>query len=60
VEVIEPLGAETHLYLACGRHSLVAKVDTPQDQFKIDQKIEVLVDMDKAHIFDIETSQAVV
>ena len=60
VEVIEPLGAETHLYLVCGQHSLVAKMDTPQDQFKIDQKIEVLVDMDKTHIFDIETSQAVV
>jgi multiple sugar transport system ATP-binding protein len=60
VEVIEPLGAETHLYLACGRHSLVAKMDTPQDQFKIDQKIEVLIDMEKTHIFDIETSQTVV
>ena len=60
VEVIEPLGAETHLYLVCGRHSLVAKMDTPQDQFKIDQKIEVLIDMEKTHIFDIETSQTVV
>jgi multiple sugar transport system ATP-binding protein len=60
VEVIEPLGAETHLYLACGRHSLVAKLDTPQDQFKIDQKIDVLVDMEKTHIFDMETSQTVV
>jgi hypothetical protein len=35
-------------------------MDTPQDQFTIDQKIEVLVDMDKSHIFDIETEQAVV
>ena len=60
VEVIEPLGAETHLYLACGRHSLVAKMDTPQDQFKIDQNVEVLIDMEKTHIFDIETSQTVV
>ncbi len=60
VEVIEPLGAETHLYLACGRHSFVAKMDTPQDQFKIDQKIEVLIDMEKSHIFDFETSQTVV
>jgi multiple sugar transport system ATP-binding protein len=60
VEVIEPLGAETHLYLVCGQHSLVARMDTPQDQFKIDQKIEVLVDMGKTHIFDSETKQAVV
>ncbi len=60
VEVIEPLGAETHLYLVCGRHSLVAKMDTPQDQFKIDQNVEVLIDMEKTHIFDIETSQTVV
>ncbi|MDX2446918.1 MAG: sn-glycerol-3-phosphate ABC transporter ATP-binding protein UgpC [Desulfobacterales bacterium] len=60
VEVIEPLGAETHLYLACGRHSLVAKMDTPQDQFKIDQKVDVLIDMEKTHIFDMETSQTIV
>jgi multiple sugar transport system ATP-binding protein len=60
VEVIEPLGAETHLHLACGRHSLVAKMDTPQDQFIIDQAIEVLVDMDKTHIFDAVTFKALV
>ena len=60
IEVIEPLGAETHLYLVCGQHSLVAKMDTPQDQFKIDQKIEVMVDMDKSHIFDIHTLQTIV
>lgn len=60
VEVIEPLGAETHLYLVCGQHSLVAKMDTPQDQFKIDQKIQVLVDMKKTHVFDFKTSQVIV
>jgi multiple sugar transport system ATP-binding protein len=60
VEVIEPLGAETHLHLACGRHSLVAKMDTPQDQFIIDQAIEVLIDIDKTHIFDAVTFKAVV
>jgi multiple sugar transport system ATP-binding protein len=60
VEVIEPLGAETHLYLVCGRHSLVAKLDTPQDQFSIDQKVDVLIDMEKTHLFDAETSQALV
>jgi multiple sugar transport system ATP-binding protein len=60
VEVIEPLGAETHLYLTCGRHSLVAKMDTPQDQFTIDQTIEVLIDMDKTHIFDPVTRKALI
>jgi multiple sugar transport system ATP-binding protein len=52
VEVIEPLGAETHLHLAFGRHSLVAKMDSIQDQFTIDQEIEVVIDIDKTHIFD--------
>jgi len=60
VEVIEPLGAETHIYLICGRHSLVAKMDRLHDQFKIDQNIEVWVDMEKTHIFDPVTSQALV
>jgi multiple sugar transport system ATP-binding protein len=60
VEVIEPLGSETHLYLLCGRHSLIAKMDVPQDQFAIDQRIHVQINMNNTHIFDSKSSQTII
>ena len=60
VEVIEPLGAEINIYLVCGQHSLVAKMDTPSYALHVDQTMEVVINMEKTHIFDSATLVAVV
>ena len=60
VEVIEPLGAEINIYLVCGKHSLVAKMDTPSHELHVDQTMEVVIDMKKTHLFDPETLLAIV
>lgn len=60
VEVIEPLGAEINIYLVCGKHSLVAKMDTPSYGLHVDQTIEVVINMEKTHIFDSDTLAAIV
>ena len=54
VDVIEPLGAEIFIYLARGKHSLVGKMDS-RTQVKVEENIEVVVDMEKTHIFDPDT-----
>lgn len=54
VEVIEPLGAEIIIYLACGKHSVIGKMDT-RTQAEVEQDMEVVLDMEKTHIFDPET-----
>ncbi len=59
VDVIEPLGAEIIIYLACGKHSLISKVDT-RTQVEVEQNIEIIVNMEKTHIFDHETLLAIV
>src|SRR5665648_223830 len=46
VEVIEPLGAEIFIYLTCGKHSLVGKMDA-RTQVKVEQGMEVVLDMEK-------------
>ncbi len=59
VEVIEPLGAEILIYLLCGKHSLVSKVDT-RTQSEVDRNLAVVVDMEKTHFFDPQTLLTIV
>ncbi len=56
VEVSEPMGAETYLYLDTGAHSFIARV-RPTDRFEVNQKVKVTLRMDKAHLFDAATEQ---
>jgi len=54
VEVSEPMGAETYLYLDSGGHSFIAKVQSG-DRYKINQKINLYFNIEKAHFFDPES-----
>jgi len=51
VDVIEPLGSEIHLNVATGKHNLVAVVDT-QTVVRMHQEIELILDLDKMHLFE--------
>ncbi len=51
VEVIEPLGSETHLNVTTGNHHLIACVDV-QTRARVHQEIDLAVDLDKMHIFE--------
>jgi multiple sugar transport system ATP-binding protein len=57
VEVSEPMGAETFLYLDTGATSFIARV-RPTDRFEVNQRIKVSFDLDQAHLFDPATEQA--
>lgn len=59
VDVIEPLGAEIFIHLACGKHSLVGKMDT-RTKVEVEQDMEVVIEMEKTHIFDSQTLLAIV
>jgi len=54
VEVVEPMGAETYLYLRMGAHSFVARVQA-HERFLVDEKIVLSFDLAKAHFFDSGT-----
>jgi multiple sugar transport system ATP-binding protein len=51
VEVVEPMGAETHLYLSTGANNFVARVHT-RERMKPGEKLNVAFDMRKCHFFD--------
>jgi multiple sugar transport system ATP-binding protein len=57
VDVIEPLGNDVEMYLKAGEYQLIAMIDS-KTQAKIGDTIEVVLDMDKTHLFDKETEQA--
>ena len=52
VDVVEPLGAETYLYLSTPSDTqLLARLD-PQHHIKVGDVIELGIDIDKAHYFN--------
>ena len=58
VDVIEPMGSEVYLHLRVGRHAVVARVG-PQARPEINQDLDVVFDMGKAHFFDLEDHHAI-
>jgi multiple sugar transport system ATP-binding protein len=56
VEVSEPMGAETYLYLDSGAHSYIAKVHSG-DRYDINQEVKLHFDLEKAHLFDPESEK---
>jgi multiple sugar transport system ATP-binding protein len=57
VEVSEPMGSETLLYLDTGATSFIARVN-PTDRFEAGQKVKVTLDLANAHLFDATSELA--
>ena len=54
VDVVEPLGNEYHVILKTANHTLTARLD-PKELPKVGQKLDITLDMAKAHFFDLES-----
>lgn len=59
VEVIEPMGSDTYLYLTTGKSSFIANVN-PEAKAEIEEAKRLIVNMEKAHFFDAETEKNLV
>ncbi|MDD3116725.1 MAG: sn-glycerol-3-phosphate ABC transporter ATP-binding protein UgpC [Victivallaceae bacterium] len=59
VEVIEPMGAETYMYMDTGFHPFIARVDA-HHPFKVGEKISLFFDLSRAHVFDAKTEMIIV
>jgi len=58
-EVVEPMGAEVFLYLNTGKNTFIARVGG-HERPEINQDMELVFDMSKAHFFDLETEVTIV
>ena len=59
VEVVEPTGSETHVYLAGGQRSIVARFPGT-DRIRVHQTVSVVMDMRQALFFDPQTEKIIV
>jgi multiple sugar transport system ATP-binding protein len=57
IDVSEPMGAETYLYLNTGATSFIARV-RPTGRFQPGQAVRVSFKMESAHLFDAVSEQA--
>jgi len=58
IEVIEPLGSETLLYATTAKNQLTCKVAS-RNRSEVNQDIEMVIDMSKIHLFDVDTQRAI-
>jgi multiple sugar transport system ATP-binding protein len=58
VEVSEPMGSETYLYLDTGEHSFIARVSS-SERYEINQETKICVDLTKCHMFDPQTENLI-
>lgn len=59
LEVVEPMGVETHLYLKTRESRFIAKVPSSQKPGS-NQDMELVFDMSKANFFDKDTQKTIV
>ncbi len=58
IEVVEPMGAETYVYLNTGKHSVVARIE-PQRRCHVGEEIQLAIQGNKLHFFDPESTKAI-
>ena len=58
IEIVEPLGAETHLYVSVGGQQLIARVE-PNDRYQPKHKIKLAYDNEHVSLFDVRSEVAI-
>lgn len=59
VDVVEPMGAETFLYLQTGQHMMISRFPEAMSQREVGKRRVFQVDRSKVHLFDPETTQRI-
>ena len=59
LEIAEPMGAEVFIHLRREKVNLVARI-TPHEKVEVGSKLELCVDMSKAHFFHPQTEKTIV
>ncbi len=57
IEVVEPLGAEIHIYVSTGSHQIIARIP-PTSHPKVGDEVRLIPDQDRTILFDLDTEQA--
>ena len=55
VDIVEPMGAETYIYLQTGAHTVISRSHAAVDQREAGHRLRFEMQADSAHLFDHET-----
>jgi multiple sugar transport system ATP-binding protein len=58
VDVVEPMGDVTSVYLTSGPHQIVATLDG-ETKAREGETLDIVADLERTHLFDAETQNAV-
>jgi len=56
VDIVEPMGAETNLYLQTGAHTVVCRSQRALDHRETGHRLQFELNVDKTHLFDAATA----
>ena len=60
VDIVEPMGAETNLYLETGAHTVVCRSQRVFDHRETGHRLQFELNVGKAHLFDPTTTSRLV
>jgi len=60
VDIVEPMGAETNLYLQTGAHTVVCRSQRALDHRETGHRLQFDLNASKAHLFDPMTTSRVI
>ena len=60
VDIVEPMGAETNLYLQTGAHTVVCRSQRTLDHRETGHRLQFDLNASKAHLFDPVTTSRVI
>ena len=60
VDIVEPMGAETNLYLQTGAHTIVCRSQCALDHRETGRRLQFYLNSGKAHLFDPVTTSRVI
>jgi multiple sugar transport system ATP-binding protein len=60
VDLIEPMGAESNIYIQTGAHTIICRTDTVVDHREVGHRLQFDMDTSKVHLFDPVTTNRIV
>jgi multiple sugar transport system ATP-binding protein len=60
VDIVEPMGAETNLYLQTGAHTVVCRSQRAFEHRESGHRLQFELNVSKAHLFDPTTTSRIV
>src|SRR5205085_12364787 len=59
VDLVEPMGAETNLYLQTGAHTVVCRSQRALEHREVGRRFQFELKLEKAHLFDPATGERI-